>query len=247
MYIIKPDCYKINTDYNVYYPIGNTCKQFHLIRYNYKEDTLKKIKHGEIIDKLQSYLVPAEMSFFYRVEMNYNHKIFMLMEFFNGEFIKRLTKKCVWKRCRYDNASVNLDADYYICHLNKSPFPTKYLSKPKYINMRYQYFQDNMYKFFYTIDLIQEPFNYYTVDQLKEWEQYLKDNNFNLNNFRYVISSNDFDKYKSLEIEKFIIHHYINKHKMSILECPCEMCSVYKNEDYCKIILNEIERISKIN
>ena len=246
MYTIKSDCYKINTDYNIYYPIGNTCKQFHLIHYNYNNDTNKQIKHGDIVDKLQSYLIPSEMSFFYRIEMDYNHKIFMLMEFFNGKFIERLKKNLKWQRCKYDNAAFNSNADYYICHLEKAPFPTKYLSKAKYIDMRYKYFQDNKYRFFYTIDLVQIPFSNYSIDQLKEWEQYLKDNNFNLNNFRYVIHKNKHDKYKDLEIEKFEICHDLTW-KDNLYTCDCEMCQVYKNEDYCKIMLNEIENISKIN
>ena len=235
--------YKINTNYNIIYPIGSRCQMYHLMRP--KNLQKKDRKYLEIIP----YYVPGEMCFFYYTILSTQY--FVLKEFFNGNFIKRICNKAwsfYYKDKNYTTLCAHNIKGFYDCaHLETLHFPIKYLLGPKYIQARYNYFLKYRYNFFYPISMTWE-FGWYTNEMILNFEDYLIKNNFNLQNFLYIDFKFKADRYKNTKIKLVLIDGKDkNIWNDDIDKCMCPMCRFHKIDDNVNYCLEQVERIKKSN
>lgn len=186
------------------------------------------------------------MSFFCKSIIDYNKNI--LLDFFNGTYINEmLSGDFISYYRKKDHGSIfNKKVNLHILHTFTNPFPTKYLTDKEYINFRYKYFTDNKYKFFYTIDLITYSFSKLTSTDLEQFEKYLIENNFNLQNFVYIDIEKNISKFKNTKIPYILLQNRSNYNKLAptVEKCPGTICTICKkNSKELNYILNQIERI----
>lgn len=219
-----------------------------------RKKTILKNKLNELI----TYLIPQEMSFFNRTVW-YGCNDNIILEFFNGNLIKRMLSGNFYthyiNRRITDGSIINREVNMSIRHVFGYPFPIKYYTDKKYINLRYKYFIENRFNFFYTIDLITDSdtknrFTSLDNKKLKDFENFLLENNFNLENFLYIDVQNNINKFNGLKIPFILLENRKNYTKSytrlkedPFLGCPCTMCTMLKNEHNIDYILTQCKRI----
>lgn len=201
------------------YPLGGGCFPYGHIRYfDYLKPYLSKynlFKGSKVDEKYINYFLPLELingnieKYFYDDK---NWEIFKLPYLLSDSIV--------------DIRALNIKTGLHYGHVHKfSKIFIKNIAKEYF-----DFFNKNKYNLLYIIDFQRGNYQFYKNEQLLQFEKFLIDNNYNLNNFIYIdIKNHNTNRYDNTKIECILNDPIKLKHDPE----KCNSCAFFMNyKDY---------------